>query len=55
MGRKFLKFFGLDKEIEVADDEFDEFRHLLSNSAAEFIYKRLEVLEKQIPGFQDQL
>ncbi|CAG8571098.1 16072_t:CDS:2, partial [Dentiscutata heterogama] len=87
--------FGLDKEIQVAGDELDEFRHqaksfffslasemkaitqeiensqwleygffkyfiktnshLLSNNAAEFIYKRLEVLEKQIPEFQEQL
>ncbi|CAG8761377.1 24084_t:CDS:2, partial [Dentiscutata erythropus] len=87
--------FGLDKEIQVAGDELDEFRHqaknfffslasemkaitleiensqwseygvlkffiksnshLLSNNAAKFIYKRLEVLEKQIPGFQEQL
>ncbi|CAG8741978.1 21030_t:CDS:2 [Dentiscutata erythropus] len=87
--------FGLDKEIEVAGDELDEFRHqakkffyslasemkaitqeiensqwaesgvlkffiksnshLLSNNATEFIYKRLEVLENQIPGFQEQL
>ncbi|CAG8589990.1 2725_t:CDS:2 [Dentiscutata heterogama] len=87
--------FGLDKEIQVAGDELDEFRHqaksfffslasemkaitqeiensqwleygffkyfiktnshLLSNDAAEFIYKRLEVLEKQIPEFQEQL
>ncbi|KAF0468702.1 hypothetical protein F8M41_025776 [Gigaspora margarita] len=86
--------FELDKEIQKAGDELEEFRHqaksfyfsiasemnsitqeieksqwleygffkyfinsnshLLPNSA-EFIHKRLKVLEKQIPGFQEQL
>ncbi|CAG8775415.1 34701_t:CDS:2, partial [Gigaspora margarita] len=86
--------FGLDKEIQQAGEELEEFRHQaksfyfslanemrtimeeieksqwleygifkyfiksnnkMSNSEAEFICKRLEVLEKQIPGFLEQL
>ncbi|RIB26355.1 hypothetical protein C2G38_271763 [Gigaspora rosea] len=86
--------FGLDKEIQKAGDELEEFRHRaesfyfslanemkaiieeleksqwleyglfksfikssnrISNSQADFICKRFEVLEKQIPGFLEQI
>ncbi|CAG8790232.1 21817_t:CDS:2, partial [Gigaspora margarita] len=82
--------FGLDKEIQKAGDELEEFRHQakifyfslasemkaimeeiensqsgifkyftqsnnhISNSEADFIYKRLGILDKQIPGFLEQ-
>ncbi|RIB26350.1 hypothetical protein C2G38_2240803 [Gigaspora rosea] len=75
--------FGLDKEIQKAGDELEEFRHqakifyfslasemkaimkeiensqsgifkYLTKSKADFICKRLDVLEKQIPGFLEQ-